>query len=127
MTDVIDATCQSCGAPQPARFCAHCGEKRITTHDYSIVHYAEHLLEIFTHFDFRSFRAMYALVVKPGLLTRDYLHGRRRHYVGPIQLFVIVNIVFAFLGANTFRTPLRVQQSSWLPEIKQRMIDEARG
>jgi hypothetical protein len=65
-------------------------------------------------------------VLKPGKLTRAYLDGLRKPYVGPIQLFVILNIVFAFFGANTFRTPLAVQRDSWLPQMKQRMIETAK-
>jgi hypothetical protein len=127
MTDIVNAVCLSCGAPQPERFCERCGEKRITTHDYSIVHFGEHALETFTHFDIKSLRAIKVLALQPGELTRAYLTGRRKLFVGPIQLFVILNIVFAFLGANTFRTPLRVQRSSWMPELKQRLIDETKA
>jgi len=127
VTDVSDALCASCGAAQPHRFCERCGEKRITTHDYSIVHFGETLVETLTHFDIRSLRALRLLVVRPGALTRAYLDGQRRAYVGPIQLFVILNIVFAFFGANTFRTPLAVQQQSWMPELKQRMVATAKA
>ena len=126
MTEVSTAVCVSCGAPQAETFCERCGEKRITTHDYSITHFAENALETFTHFDIKSLRALKVLVLKPGELTRAYLDGRRRPYVGPIQLFVILNIVFAFFGANTFRTPLSVQRDSWLPQMKQRMVETAR-
>ena len=111
MTQVVTAVCPNCGAPQSARFCDQCGEKRVTTHDYSIVHFGEHLLETFTHFDFRSVRTFWTLVSKPGLLTRDFLSGRRKRYVGPIQLFVIANVIFALTGYNSFRTPLVVQEN----------------
>jgi hypothetical protein len=127
MPDVVPAVCASCGALQSERFCERCGEKRITTHDYSIVHFGETLVETLTHFDIRSVRALKLLVVRPGALTRAYLDGQRRAYVGPIQLFVILNIVFAFFGANTFRTPLAVQQQSWMPEVKQRMVASAKA
>ena len=109
MADLTNTSCPSCGAPQPERFCARCGEKRITTHDYSIVHFAEHALEMLTHFDFRSIRALKRLVTEPGELTRSYLSGRRRAVLGPIQLFVILNLVFAFSGMNSFSTPLFIQ------------------
>jgi hypothetical protein len=108
------------------RFCADCGEKHITSHDYSMVHFAEHLLESLTHFDVRSFRAVGLLAVKPGELTRAFLDGRRRRLVGPIQLFIIINVVFALVGANTFRTPLRVQRGSWMAESKERWIEHAK-
>ena len=84
--------------------------KRVGSHDYSIAHYAEHVLENFTHFDFRSFRALTMLVSRPGELTRSYLDGRRRGVIGPVQLFVIINVVFALSGLGSFRTPLSVQE-----------------
>src|SRR5262245_7392607 len=110
VTDVSTAVCVSCGTPRAGRFCEACGEKRITTHDYSLVHFGENFLETLTHFDFRSLRALWVLVRKPGMLTRDYLDGRRKPYVGPIQLFVIVNVMTALIGFNTFRTPLSIQE-----------------
>jgi hypothetical protein len=65
VTDVSDALCASGGAAQPHRFCERCGEKRITTHDNSIVHFGEILVETLTHFDIRSLRALRLLVVRP--------------------------------------------------------------
>lgn len=102
--------CPTCGVSFEGRFCGACGEKRITTHDFSVRHFAEHVLESLTHFDFKSLRALKTLVVQPGRLTRDYLDGRRQRYIGPVQLFVIVNVVFALAGPTIFRTPLAVQQ-----------------
>ena len=117
------ARCPTCGAVIDGSFCASCGEKRVTAHDYSITHFAEHVLESLTHFDFKSLRALKTLVAHPGRLTRDYLDGRRRAYIGPIQLFVIVNIVFALLGPTTFRTPLKTQEHDRpFPALKQSLV-----
>jgi hypothetical protein len=110
MTENVSPVCPSCGGPQAGTFCEQCGEKRITTHDYSVVHFFEHALETFTHFDYRSLRALKLLALRPGELTRAYLSGRRKGFVGPLQMFVILNLVFALLGTNAFRTPLRVQE-----------------
>jgi Protein of unknown function (DUF3667) len=126
MSQVVDAICPSCGAPQPRTFCEHCGEKRITAHDYSILHFGEHLLETFTHFDFRSLRAIKVLFTHPGELTRAYLAGKRKAFVGPIQLFVIINVVFALVGGNVFKTPLRTQEHDWpFRHVKGAMVADA--
>jgi len=118
--------CPSCGAAIEHRFCGACGEKRVTAHDYSITHFAEHVLESLTHFDFKSLRAVRTLVTQPGRLTRDYLDGRRRGYIGPVQLFIIVNVLFAFAGPTTFRTPLSVQQQDApFVEMKRAMVASA--
>jgi len=43
-----------------------------------------------------------------------------------VQLFVVVNIVFALAGANTFRTPLAVQEHDPpFPAFKQSLVENA--
>ena len=123
MSEIEPVACLSCSALHGDVFCPKCGEKRITTHDFSIVHFFEHALETFTHFDYRSLRALKLLVLKPGELTRAYLHGKRKAFVGPLQMFVILNVVFAVIGGNTFRTPLYVQeQDAPLAALKRSMV-----
>ena len=118
--------CPTCGSPVKGRFCGQCGEQRVTAHDYSVRHFAEHVFESLTHFDFKSLRAFRTLVSRPGLLTREYLDGRRRRYVGPIQLFVIANVLFALVGPTTFRTPLSVQENDPpFPAFKRALVAEA--
>jgi len=127
VADVVHDVCVSCGKARPLKFCEHCGEKRITAHDYSIVHFSEHVIETFTHFDIKSLKAVKLLLLQPGELTRAYLHGRRKAFIGPIQLFVIVNVLFALTPANTFKTPLAQQRQSWLPALKHQMIEAAQA
>jgi hypothetical protein len=110
VADVVQDVCVSCGKARPLKFCEHCGEKRISRHDYSIVHFAEHIVENLTHFDFRSLNALVVLMAWPGELTHAYLDGRRRVYANPIQIFVIVNLIYAVIGGGTFKTPLFVQE-----------------
>src|SRR5204863_4719458 len=59
------------------------------------------------------FRAVKVIFSKPGEPSRAYLEGRRRSFVGPVQLFVIVNVVFVLIGGNVFKTPLRTQEDRW--------------
>ena len=122
MAEPAAAGCPTCGAAVNGRFCAACGEQRITDRDY----YVGHVFESFTSFDFRTLRAFGVLMTRPGQLTRDYLDGRRRIYIGPVQLFVVVNIVFALAGANTFRTPLAVQEHDPpFPAFKRSLVANA--
>ena len=122
--------CVACQAPLSGAFCAHCGEKVLTTHDYSLSHFAERTLEILTHFDFKIFSTLKTLITKPGQLTLDYLEGRRKSRVPPIQLFVLINIAFALLihisGSTPFTTKLKYQLSDPpFNEIKVQVIEKA--
>lgn len=126
MAEPAAAGCPSCGAAVNGRFCAACGEQKVTERDYSVAHYIGHVFESLTSFDFRTLRALWTLMARPGRLTRDYLEGRRRIYIGPVQLFVIVNVVFALAGSNTFRTPLAVQEHDPpFPAFKRSLVANA--
>jgi hypothetical protein len=61
--------------------------------------------------DSRLLRSLYLLLFRPGTLANRFLDGHRSHYVGPLQLFAIVNVAFVlFVGATggpaTFQNPL---------------------
>lgn len=121
--------CLTCGTAHSGEFCPKCGEKRIDKHDYSLLHFVEHAFESFTHFDFKAFRCLRMLVLRPGRLTREFLDGRRKPYIGPVPLFVIVNVIFALLIGFTRWAPLSttlLAQESIAPfaEMKRKLIAE---
>jgi hypothetical protein len=49
-------------------------------------------------FDGRMWRTLFALLFRPGLLSREYFAGRRRRYIRPARLFLVLSIgLFALL------------------------------
>lgn len=106
--------CASCGAPISTPYCPRCGEQRASERHYSLLHFGEEVLEAFTHADGRLARTIGTLVMRPGELTLAYMAGRRRLYLAPLQLFLILNVVFLLAGESrwgmhTFDTPLAIQ------------------
>jgi hypothetical protein len=105
--------CPSCGAPSMGRFCDRCGEKRRASHDFSIRHYVGEAIEAFTHFDSKILRTAWLLVSRPGVLSANYLAGRRVRYVNPLRLFLLLSVVYYLSNSifpyNAFTTPLAVQ------------------
>ncbi|MDQ3919574.1 MAG: DUF3667 domain-containing protein [Acidobacteriota bacterium] len=107
------AACPECGEPIPGRFCTRCGEKRVEARDYSLRHFLAEALNVFANLESPVPRSFFALLFRPGLLTAEYLVGRRKRYLKPLQLFVFCNVIFFFAqpltGFNTLTTPLAVQ------------------
>jgi len=95
------------------RFCDRCGEKRRANHDFSIRHYVGEAIETFTHFDSKILRTAWLLVSRPGVLSANYLEGRRVRYVNPLRLFLLLSVVYYLSNSifpyNAFTTPLAVQ------------------
>jgi uncharacterized protein DUF3667 len=89
--------CPECAAPLAGGYCHRCGEKLPDAHDLTMKHFIHHGLDELTHFDSKIFRTLRALVFRPGLLTVEYLAGRRKRYVLPLRLFLVIFALNLFL------------------------------
>jgi hypothetical protein len=99
--DVPTPACPNCGSPHTAAFCADCGERQPSRHDYSVRGMALDAFHDFTSLDGRLIRSVVALLAKPGFLTREWFAGRRGRYVKPFSLFVVLNLVFFLVQPHT--------------------------
>jgi hypothetical protein len=89
--------CPECAAPLVGEYCHRCGEKLPDAHDLALKHFLHHGLHELTHLDSKIFRTLRALVFRPGLLTVEYLTGRRKRYVLPLRLFLVIFALNLFL------------------------------
>lgn len=107
-TNSVAFNCVSCGNPAGGNYCANCGEKKISEHDFELSHIVEESVEGFTHFDNKFLRSVKLLVGKPGMLTVYFSQGRRIPYMKPLQLFIVCNLLFfLFYGkANIYALTL---------------------
>lgn len=111
------AVCVNCRQPLQGAYCHRCGEKRLDQHDYALGHFLEHAVDTVTHFDLKVVKGIWSLLGHPGRMTHDVLAGRRVPWPKPLQLFLIVNLLFVFaahqLGLQVFNTPWRFHVSNW--------------
>src|SRR5690348_16367470 len=85
--DTLTTACPNCGKYIRSSYCAHCGEQRFDEHSLALRHFLGHALEGLLHFDSKIGRSLQTLVLKPGKLTLDYICGKRKPYLGPVQMF----------------------------------------
>ncbi|RAK66118.1 hypothetical protein DLM85_15600 [Hymenobacter edaphi] len=113
----VGAACATCGTALQGSFCHHCGEKRLDYHDYHLGHFLEHAVDTATHFDLKVVKGAWSLLRRPGLMTREVLAGRRVPWPKPLQLFLVVNLLFVFaahkLKLQIFNTPWRYHLDNW--------------
>ena len=85
--------CRNCTQPLTGQYCANCGQRD--------KHRMISLLELFRDFigdlfelDSRIWRSLIPLLFRPGLLTLEYLSGRRVRYTPPLRMYLVLSLVF---------------------------------
>lgn len=89
--------CPNCGELLVGDYCHCCGEKHLESRDLSVRHFlgeAAHELTSIEHS--KLFHTLWALLVRPGFLTNEWIAGRRKRYLKPLNLFLGVFAVSLF-------------------------------
>lgn len=96
--------CKNCQTENPKTFvyCPKCSQKvtihRLTFHD--IIHEGIHY---FTHADKGILQLIRDLILKRGVVAREYIDGKRKKYFPPLNFFLLIATVFVFM--STLGTP----------------------
>jgi hypothetical protein len=96
----IEKNCLNCGAYVEERYCTHCGQENVEIKE-SFRRLVSHFFSDLTHYDSKLFTTLKDLLFKPGLLTNEYLAGRRTSYLHPIRMYVFVSFLY-FLVTLSF-------------------------
>jgi len=101
--------CANCGRPLAGRYCSACGEKALDAGTRTVRHFVtESLFDEITHLDSRFWATLRLLLFKPGTLTREFIDGRRRRYIGPVKLLLAAIFVFVLATQNGFIATLMI-------------------
>jgi hypothetical protein len=90
-----DKRCQNCGHFVAGRFCPQCGQENVETRHrfhYLFVHF----IEDFVHYDSKFWKTILSLYV-PAKLTKEYLAGKRKSCVNPVQLYIFISFLAFFI------------------------------
>jgi hypothetical protein len=85
--------CANCSTPVSGEFCGHCGqENKVYLRGFHKV-LGDFLGDLF-NFDSRLFGSLWPLLVRPGLLTKEYLAGRRVRFIPPVRMYLFSSLFF---------------------------------
>jgi hypothetical protein len=87
-------TCPGCGKRRTSAYCPACGEEPLRPRDLKIDDLATRIAAALSSVDGKLLRSFRVLLASPGTLTKVYVAGQRRSYIGPLQLFLIANALF---------------------------------
>lgn len=100
------SSCPNCSAALDGPYCASCGQRQVDL-DQPFRDLAGEAMESFLSFDTRILQTLWPLIRRPGLLTVEFMEGRRARYVHPFKLYfafsVLLFIGLAFSGYSVIR------------------------
>lgn len=91
--------CQNCGRLDSGNFCSNCGQS-FTALNRPMKDILAEVGDI-VNLDSRIFRSIPPFLFKPGFLTREYLAGKRKKYMSPFRLYLLLSLLFFFLAQAT--------------------------
>jgi len=94
--------CRNCGAAVSGDFCAKCGQETTVKLPTARVFLRE-ATGRYVSLDGRMWRTLAALLFRPGFLTREYFAGRRRRYIRPARLFLVLSLAL-FAAIRLFQS-----------------------
>ncbi|PQB03469.1 DUF3667 domain-containing protein [Aureitalea marina] len=117
--------CKNCGEEVEGRYCRSCGQRssvgRVTFRE-TFQDLADALFTVSAPL----WVTIKKLVVNPGGMLRDYLAGRRKTYYKPVSFFVLMTLIFLFVGFLIDYDPF-VNQTIQVQESDESMLlNEAR-
>ena len=85
--------CKNCQAGLNGAYCSTCGQKDVDLERPILGLLGDVIKETF-ELDGRSALTVKTLFRYPGLLTSEFLDGRRRRYSSPLRLYLVISIAF---------------------------------
>lgn len=104
--------CLNCSTPLETIdiYCYRCGQlnstKKLSLSDF----FKEYLSSIFSY-DSRLWNSIATLLFRPGVISKEYIEGKRMKYVNPFRFYLSVSIIFFLISAFS------IPQESWFRDF----------
>jgi hypothetical protein len=85
--------CRNCGAATTGNYCHMCGQET-RLHAPSFGEFMHEFIGHYVALEGKLWGSITRLLFRPGLLTTEYLAGRRKRYVEPLRLYLSLSILF---------------------------------
>ncbi len=95
--------CKNCEKLSDAsfNFCPHCGQE--TSNKLTVGVLFSNTIKNYFSVDARFFKSFIPLILKPGVLARRFVDGKRLLYLHPAQFYLFISIIFFFIFSFTIR------------------------
>lgn len=85
--------CPNCGASVSGNFCHQCGQETVL-HPPSTREFVHEFIGHYVALEGKLLQTMKLLLFKPGVLSLEYLQGRRVRYIEPLRVYLTFSLIF---------------------------------
>ncbi len=95
--------CKNCEKSFDASFdyCPYCGQETADSLTFSVLF--SNTISNYFSIDARFFKSFIPLMLKPGVLARRFVDGKRLSYLHPAQFYLFISVMFFFIFSFTIR------------------------
>jgi hypothetical protein len=105
--------CLDCGAAVDYNFCCVCGQET-RLHVPSAFEFFHEFVAHYVALEGKLWRTLGLLLFRPGMLSAEYIAGRRARYVQPLRIYLSFSIIF-FAVLKLSGTPVAVHEPDAKP------------
>ncbi|EAY26494.1 DUF3667 domain-containing protein [Microscilla marina] len=115
--------CLNCGLvfEVPDEFCPRCGQEnhqKVKSVRLFLIDSFNDVLDV----DSRFYRSIFPFLFKPGLLTNEYVDGKRKRFVQPIRIYLVFSFIYFFV--SSLEVNKLTNQKSFKGKIKNSAISD---
>jgi len=116
--------CLNCGTLLTAddNFCPTCGQKT-GAHRITLKHIFHEFFHTFTHADIGFLGLIADLAVKPGIVAREYIAGKRKKYFNPFTFFILCLSLF-IIANNVFKTYQPIKPDPRVEQLPPKQLEK---
>lgn len=105
----MNIICKNCNAHFKGNYCPHCSQKAGTGR-LKLAHVLHEFWHNFTHTDKGYLSLVAALTVRPGVVIREFIEGKRKKYFNPYTFFLVTTALLIFIANRVFKYEDKLSQ-----------------
>lgn len=100
-------SCLNCNTLLRGNFCHTCGQKVIEQKERTLRYFTIQFFGAAFFLENSFLKNLWHLVRAPGLMAQDFVEGRRKRWMAPFSLFLLINLIYFIVNPLTdFNLPL---------------------
>ncbi|HMI55012.1 MAG TPA: DUF3667 domain-containing protein [Gemmatimonadaceae bacterium] len=98
VSEARSVRCLNCSVSLTGPFCSVCGQRDVPPYP-TLRELSMDAVSEFSGWDGRLAKTLRELIRRPGMLTQEFLEGRRVRYISPLRLYLMASLIYFLLAA----------------------------